>query len=427
MNKHMSAADRESILEGLNDNLSFSAIAKIINMDRTSIFKEIRNHRIKKESLDPFRKKCKNLRTCSITRFCPHVNCHDTLCRTCKNCISVCHDFVLDICDRLLKPPYVCNGCPNRTYCHRPIKYFYRPSAAQISYEQTRSSSREGINITENQLKDLDSLISPLVLNNGQHLYHIYMTHEDQIPVSLRTLYDYINKGYFQCKNIDLPKKVSYKPRKTHTRKKINQSKLRQNRTYDDYLKYMCEHSYAHVIEMDTVEGLKGGPLLLTLHAVRENFQIAHLIHNKESRNIKPVFDLYRERFDDDKLFVQFFEVILTDNGKEFSDILFLEKLGIHVFFCDPNRSDQKGSCEKNHEYIRYYIPKETSFSWISMREVWLMMSHINSIVRKSLNKKCPYEVVEYFWGKAVLEAFHIFYVKPEEVIFNNKLFDKKK
>ena len=28
------------------------------------------------------------------------------------------------------------------------------------------------------------------------------------------------------------------------------------------------------------------------------------------------------------------------------------------IFFCDPNRSDSKGSCENNHRMIRYVIPK---------------------------------------------------------------------
>jgi len=90
---------------------------------------------------------------------------------------------------------------------------------------------------------------------------------------------------------------------------------------------------------MDTVEDLKGDPLLLTLHAVRENFQITHLIHNKESQNAKLVFDLYRERFDDDKLFVQFFEVILTDNGKEFSVL--------YCTFSSPL------NCRENHAFRR--------------------------------------------------------------------------
>ena len=28
------------------------------------------------------------------------------------------------------------------------------------------------------------------------------------------------------------------------------------------------------------------------------------------------------------------------------------------IYYCDLNRSDQKGALEKNHEYIRYVLPK---------------------------------------------------------------------
>lgn len=329
----MSIENRETILEGLNNNLSFSKISKLINKDRTTISKEIKKHRILHESKDPLRKKCAKLNSCSITGLCPYVNCHNKLCKTCNQCSSICTDFVLDICERLVKPPYVCNGCPTRTNCHKPIKYFYKPSSAQHEYEHTLSSSREGIGLTPVQLEHLDNLVSPLILENGQHLNHIYINHENEIPISMRTIYDYINKGYLRCKNIDLPKKVSYKARKTYPKRKINSSKLRINHTYNDYLTYMKQHPDSHVVQIDTVEGLKGESLLLTMHAVKENFQIAHLIKNKESQNIIMIFELYRERINDDELFVRFFNVILTDNGSEFSDILSLEKMGIHVFF----------------------------------------------------------------------------------------------
>ena len=33
----------------------------------------------------------------------------------------------------------------------------------------------------------------------------------------------------------------------------------------------------------------------------------------------------------------------------------------LDVFYCDPYVSNQKGRLEKNHEYIRYVIPKGRS------------------------------------------------------------------
>ncbi|MDO5491781.1 MAG: hypothetical protein Q4F96_05225, partial [Bacillota bacterium] len=63
--------------------------------------------------------------------------------------------------------------------------------------------------------------------------------------------------------------------------------------------------------------------------------------------------------------FSRLFEVILTDNGSEFSapgsiefSTLTGEQLS-YVFYCNPNSSWQKGALEKNHEYIRYVLPNQ--------------------------------------------------------------------
>ena len=83
--------------------------------------------------------------------------------------------------------------------------------------------------------------------------------------------------------------------------------------------------------------------------------------------------------------FSRLFEVILTDNGTEFSDPESIELSAINgerlsnVFFCDPNASWQKGSIEKNHEYIRYVLPKGTSFAGLTQEDCNLLASHIKT------------------------------------------------
>ncbi len=53
----------------------------------------------------------------------------------------------------------------------------------------------------------MDELITKLV-KKGQPLTHIYAEHENEIPVCLRTLYNYIDDGELTVKNIDLRKKT---------------------------------------------------------------------------------------------------------------------------------------------------------------------------------------------------------------------------
>lgn len=90
--------------------------------------------------------------------------------------------------------------------------------------------------------------------------------------------------------------------------------------------------------------------------------------------------------------------MILTDNGPEFQnpDELEISQTGekrTAVYYCDPSPSNQKGALEKNHEYIRYVRPKRTSFEDLDDQKVTLLMNHINSKKRDSLNGYSPFEL----------------------------------
>ena len=92
------------------------------------------------------------------------------------------------------------------------------------------------------------------------------------------------------------------------------------------------------------------------------------------------------------------FGAILTDNGSEFKNPQLLEtslsgERRTFVFYCDPMASWQKGRLERNHEFIRYILPKGHPFDKLSRQSVVLMMNHINSTTRASLNGRTPFEL----------------------------------
>ena len=121
--------------------------------------------------------------------------------------------------------------------------YIYNAKKAHRLYEQTLSKSREGINMTPEELQELNDLISPLILK-GQPLSHIFAVHADEIPVCRRTLYNYLDQRVFQARNIDLPRRVRYKKRKkkSEPRKSKNlQQVYRNKRTYVDFEHFMEE------------------------------------------------------------------------------------------------------------------------------------------------------------------------------------------
>ena len=151
------------------------------------------------------------------------------------------------------------------------------------------------------------------------------------------------------------------------------------------------------------------------------------LLPYKQSKYVTEVF-LQLKNTLGCKEFSRLFEVILTDNGTEFSDpesieidINTGEKIS-SVFYCDPNCSWQKGSIEKNHEYIRYILPKGTSFAGLTQEDCNLLASHINSVPRISLNNQCPYDYAYNFIGKDNINKFNISKIDNDDIDLSPRL-----
>lgn len=137
-------------------------------------------------------------------------------------------------------------------------------------------------------LKKLDELVSPLILK-GQPLTHIWSEHGDELGISQRTLYRYIDQGVLSVGNIDLRRKVAYKPRRK--KKEVSEGFLnqefRKNRGYDDYLKYMEKHPDTPIIQMDTVKGCREqGKRLLTLHFCNTNMMLMFLMRDGKADTV---------------------------------------------------------------------------------------------------------------------------------------------
>ena len=93
----------------------------------------------------------------------------------------------------------------------------------------------------------------------------------------------------------------------------------RIGRTYDDYKKYVEEHPDVSARQLDSVEGIKGGAVLLTIHFVSQELQLAFLRTSNDSQSVIDIFEkLYMEMRPD--VFIDIFPLLLADNGSEFSN-----------------------------------------------------------------------------------------------------------
>ena len=118
-------------------------------------------------------------------------------------------------------------------------------------------------------------------------------------------------------------------------------------------------------------------------------------------------------------------------NGTEFSDPESIEidlntsEKVCSLFYCDPNCSWQKGSIEKNHEYIRYALPKGTSFAGLIQEDCFLLASHINSTPRVSLNNVSPYNLVLPFIEIETINKFQIKKIENDDIDLSIRLLNK--
>lgn len=423
-NMHLTLDERNYIEQELMKNTSFKEIAHYLGKVPSTISKEIKKHRIKKEgqSIHIGFNHCARRYNCHRKNICS-TRCKKE-CRQCKDCNSVCPDFEDGICLRLKRAPFVCNGCSNRFNC-RNTKYYYRALPSFNKYKDILSESRQGINMTELELSNLDKLISPLI-KQGQSISHIYQTHD--IPCSRSTLYRYLAKNCFSVGPLDLPRKVRMKKRK-EKRTKLKDTKARTNRTYEDFQKYIELHPDLPIVEMDTVEGTKGGKVLLTLLFRASRLMLAFILFEKTQKEVLRVFNMLEHELGNE-LFEKTFPIILTDNGTEFGNPLSLEfnEDGIgrtRIFYCNPRASYQKGMIEKNHEFIRYVFPKGSSFDNLLQTDIDLMINHINSLGRNSLNWFAPIDVAKFTLDKEVLKKLNLKKIKPDEIQLNPKLLKK--
>lgn len=222
--KHMNQDNRVVIEKRLDASVSFRAIDIELGKDPTTIAKEVKKHRVfqghNKFNEKPYR--CANARDCHRKNVCSTV----LFCRReCRNC-NKCHIYCLDYkpfdyhCPLTDKAPFVCNGCPKKNPC-RLDKYYYRAVRAQNEYKTILMESRRGINLTEEELAALDATVSPLILN-GQSPYMILQNHPE-ITQCEKTIYNYIDQGTLSVCSLDLPKRVTYKPRQAHAFDRLTQ------------------------------------------------------------------------------------------------------------------------------------------------------------------------------------------------------------
>ena len=431
-NKHLTLQDRQNIELMLNNKKTFTEIAQVLEKDKSTISKEVRAHvayfRVGGQGKNY--NNCKNRYGCEKTWVCSTCTSPKkfALCHRCFMCNLKCPDFEKDTCPRHIKPPYVCNGCGKRSFCTLEKKV-YLGNDAHEEYQLLLHESRKGISYSEEELLRLDQLISPLI-RQGQSPHHVYVNNDDSIMVSERTIYRLIDSRAISAMNLDLPRKMRFKCRRKKKEFKVDKA-CRIGRDFSCFQKFLEENPDTPVVQLDSVEGKKGGKVLLTIHFVKCEMMLAFLRDANTAKSVSDIFDLLYQGLGDVE-FEKIFKVCLADNGSEFSNPMAIEFDPVDgvrrtwIYYCNPNAPYQKGSAERNHEFIRYFIPKGIDFGQYSQNDITLMMNHINSYSRESLGNKCPYDVFRFFYGDKLLKLLQCTTIPAQQVTLNKSVFRKE-
>ena len=391
--KHLTVEDRQEIMECLDKGMHFKDIARRVGKASTTISREVKKHL----AVQPLSVKRTKLDGSPIDdRPCP----------------------------LLLKAPFVCNPCKKRRVNCAFQKQLYISKNAHAEYQTLLHEAREGIPLNKEEFWEADSIIAEGI-KKGQHLYHIMES--NNICFSKSSAYRHLHRGLLSVSKLDFPRVVKFKMRKQHRSVSVPKS-LREGRTYADFLAFIEEQGVTSWIEMDTVIGRVGGKVIMTFDFTICNFMFGLLLDNKTAAEAATKVQALKLRLRDGGVrFGDIIPLLLTDIGGEFSNVFaFTQDLDdvpeTELFFCDPYQSSQKPKVEKNHTLFRDIVPKGESFDHFTQETVNLVFSHVNSVKRKILNGKSPYELFSFLFGVNTAALLGIKEIPAANVIQSPKL-----
>ena len=441
MAKHMTIDTRKGIAHGLDCQLTFAQMATMFGRAISTIANEVKNRmRWSNKSYGCTNAVCEHFDTCS--KMYRTADNRKLLFKSQKRCFEMCEDFKQKVCEKLGYAPYVCNGCDKQMRC--PLrKRYYIADAAQTNYRGTLTESRRGTHVTDAERADMSkALLEPVKIGKQSIGMVMAASKENFHNFSERTVYRLANSGLLSIGRSDLVQACSRRKRKTITNHTVTKTdaKCRVGRTYEEYLTFLGLNFGIQTVELDTVIGSIGGKVLFTM-MFPCGLMIAFLRESNTSQTCTRIFNMI-QNITGTEFFKILFPAILTDNGPEFSDPKMIEFFRVDpehnptklerrtfVFFCDPYNSQQKPHVERNHEEIRRILVKGSSFDMLTQADINLMLSHVNSAPRASLEWKTPYDAFVSFYGergRVFLEELGIRRINAESVILDPILLGEK-
>lgn len=400
----MDKDSRVAIEEGIYNGDSCRQIARSAGVSPSTVTREVRANRTvverPRKSGARLAVRCARYRECeAVGTACAGCKTSYVRCKSCRthSCIDTCPDFELAMCPLTKAWPHVCpRPCAKSSRCSYP-RVRYRAEEAQDAYEARLVASRVGIDLTEEELAETNSIVAPLV-RQGHSFESICASHAE-LAVCARTLYNYQAAGILETSDIELPRKARVRPR----RRKRERGRPRIDRTGREYADFLAlsDEDRARVVQGDSVEGhATCAHDILSLHLVARKFQLYLRKRHADAAATVACIDAVERAMGSRERFEAAFGIMLLDRGVEFDDWRGVERSCLEpggrrcrVFYCDPQESNQKSQAERNHEQLRRILPKgRTDMDLLTGADVAECCSHVNSYPLASLGGICAFD-----------------------------------
>lgn len=436
--KQLTLKERKEIEAGLTRGDSFRAIARTIDRNVSTVSREVRENRHVR-AFKARKGACRDQKWCKRVGVCGECVREGAFCASCdaRDCRDHCKTYADQIaCDALVRAPWVCNACrKNRYGCRRQNRFVYDAEVAQKTSDERRSDSRKGIDMEQDRAELALSQIKD-GLSRGLSPYEISVLYSDIVGVSQSTIYRWVEAGYGGLTNLELERKVGFKPRKKEASHRSTRHSPK--RSHDAFLE-LSEGQRAARTELDCVIGRSiDGQAVLTLYNLPCHVQLALLLGAHDCASVKAALMAVRSAMPEG-MRERWMRTVLTDNGEEFADedgigaLLGEKKAGgelkVRLYYCDPRQSQQKGGCEKNHTEIRQVLEKGAFiFDELVPADMAVLMSHVNSNPRESLGGKSPIQMLRFIYGEqdadVLLNALGIREIGRDELMLKPEILD---
>lgn len=432
-NKNLTELEMGNIEFYLNEGKGYSEIGRLLDRTEATIRQEIKKY----SSYFGKQRKCSNCLN--------KVNCHqkylcDNLidkvkcssCKYCSNAVKTCPNYKVNIdCDLLKKNHHVCNGCHIYNKCNN-VKIKYHAETAINKHNAVQRVSRIDTKADKvpQEFKDyisnrIKNGISPdITINTLPEKYKMF-------KISTPTLYSWIDKGLLDCCNLDLRNKVSRVRYGSNTEKRNTVKGHQLNgRSIEDLSVEERNFRPLGIVELDTVEGIKGSELLFTIMFPCFSLMLGFKIKQKSQEEIGKILDELEDKLD--CYFYVLFRKGIPDNGCEFLNFDLLEK-SIHndlnkrmeIHYTHTYAPYEKPHIENNHILLRWLIRKGYDISLLSSEDILDIINRLNNYPRPNKGYKTPLQLLEEELGDYILDLLDLHHIPIEklnmrDMIINN-------